>query len=197
MYTLVATGEVCRHQHFCSGIRFEGHGGHHHSHQRKAWRNQISVRTGSPELLYTPHKKVLIAYYQTLHHLRAYYWPHITVLGLGYTQSSGHHGYIIRSWDFRAWSVEIQPVFMLTSFGFVLRHELKFQLQKNLNYNQPGRANATRVESRNNVHLRFVHPSDDLVTPGHNKVFDLPSQIEFVRCLLVFTCLRCVFYTFL
>ena len=42
-----------------------------------------------------------------------------------------------------------------------------FNSKGNPNDNQPGRASATRVESRNNAHLRSIHPSDKLIAQPH------------------------------
>ena len=60
-------------------------------------------------------------------------------------------------------SISQDPISPSTSFHFppffcLFAQITKFNCKGNPKYNQPGRANATRVESRNNAHLRYIHP---------------------------------------
>ena len=62
------------------------------------------------------------------------------------------------------------------SFFLFLAQVQKFDCKKEPKYHQLGQAIATQVQSRNDAHLWFIHPSDNQVTPCHNKVFD--PQVE-------------------
>lgn len=65
-------------------------------------------------------------------------------------------------------------------------HKLKNQLQKNTqNTTSPCELAWPKWKSRNNVYLRPIHPSENKVTMGHNKIFDTPSLIKFIQDVLV------------
>lgn len=68
------------------------------------------------------------------------------------------------------------------SFGHKLRNQLQERIQNTTNPDEPVQP---KWKSRNNVHLRSIHPHDNLVTARHNKAFGPASWIKFIQDILV------------
>ena len=83
------------------------------------------------------------------------------------------------SWPWMTWC-------QFWTFLLFLGTNWKNQLQKKTqNTANPGKPAWPKWKSKYNAHMWPIHPSDNKVTPGHNKVLDTPSLIKFVHDDLV------------